>query len=123
MMNFETDKLERYVVRLAKVLFVLGVLLLPIIILPRIPAYETSFDLPEFIEKCLFIYYVSVGIGGGLLSIILYPLGFFIPSCVYLARYFQPTVQSKRHLGFVAFVLLFFAGIIFMMFNTPFNIV
>ena len=122
-MNSKTDKLEQYVVRLAKILFLLGILLLPLIIASRFPTYETSFELPEFIKSCFYIYYVSAGIAGFLLSVIVYPFGFFVPACVYLARYFQPTAQFTNHLGFVAFVLLFFAGIIFMMFNTPYNLV
>ena len=122
-MNSETDKLERYVVRLAKVLFLLGILLLPYIIMSRMPAYETLSELPEFLKDCLIIYYIGVGFGGSLLSMILYPLGYVIPACFYLARHYQLTAQSDQHFGFVAFILLFFAGIFYMVFTTPFNIV
>ena len=119
----KTDGLERYVVRLAKVLLFLAVLQAPFFILAWLPAYEVSFELPELLKKGVFIYYVGVGVVGGLLSIILYSVGFFIPACFYLARDFQPTAESNQHSGFIFFTLLTFAGVILIAFKTPFNIV
>jgi len=83
----------------------------------RIEAY------PDFIQNLFFIYYVVFGIFGGLCSILVYPIAYVIPAIVYLSRYFQAKPQKKQRLGFVLFVLLFFPGIIVMLFRTPFNIV
>ena len=122
-MKTETDGLERYVVRLAKVLLFLAVLQAPFFILSWLPAYEVSFELPELLKKCGFIYYVGIGVFGSLLSIILYSVAFFIPACFYLARDFQPMAESNQHSGFIFFTLSTFAGVMIILFKTPFNIV
>jgi len=75
-MSIKSDSLEKYVVRLAKVLLVLGVLLMPLLILARLPAYEMSHEVPKFIKDGFFIYYVVGGILSSILSILLYPIGF-----------------------------------------------
>lgn len=122
-MKTVTDGLERYVVRLAKVLLFLAVLQAPFFIIAWLPVYEVSFELPEILKKIVLIYYVGAGVFGGLLSVILYLVGFFIPACVYLARDFQLTAESNQHSGFIFFTLLTFSGVLLILFKTPFNIV
>ena len=87
------------------------------------PFAERIETYPDIIQNVFFIYYAVFGVIGGICGMLLYPIGFFIPAIIYLFRCFQPVARDKRRLPFVLFVLLFFAGIIIILFRTPFNIV
>lgn len=120
-MRPKPDVLERYIVALAKGLLVLGGLLLIFVFSTLFSSHIDA--LPEPLQKVYFALYVFAGFISVLFAIILYPIAFFIPALVYLLRHFKERAGNRKRLGFVLFVLLFSAVVIFVISITPYHVV
>ena len=122
-MKAQSDPLGKYVVGIAWFFLILGVLMLPFPFVAQGPFAERIETYPDFIQNVFFVYYAVFGVIGGVFGVLLYPIGFFIPAVIYLSRFFRPVPRDMRRSAFVLLVLLFFSGIVVMLFRTPFNIV
>ena len=116
------DFLQSYVVVMAKIILVVGFAIFAFSAFAFSAAVIFGPELPDFAQGFFFVLYslfpfiLIFGFLGFLLA-------FVAPAIIYIMRFSNPQLEEKKHVKFVAFVLLFFGTVFVLTFFMPYNLV
>lgn len=119
-MQANPDGLQKYVIFLAKILLVVGVL--EILISLMIVFIDDYKSLSNLIQSVYVFLYGSMTPLTLVFGLVIYPLAFFIPALVFLMRRFRHNEIERNYFCFVLFVLLFYGLVILGSFFVPYSL-